>query len=347
NEPNAFGAQQAGQVYDNYKFLTLPQLRALNIDHLVGTTSVLRPYMHGYFVPQGLYEEARIISNPDAFLEQRQKSIQNKINAERESRIRGNKQVKVKVNRRMAEKLIERDEKNERRKARRLIERGEDAEPVQPVNEDQEAEDEAGEMPQTTKEPARLLTDPRFAELFQDEDFEIDENSREFQQLNPSTKSEEVARLPKGLTAAQEEMLDDRRVNSDSDEEDSDASDASDASESREVKRPTRPQDTKTTTQRPQKPNKFKTPQMSVSTSGARPQQKKDSSFGSRMSQIKDKPSNGRQKSSVVGEKEVTFAPAVKRKQAGRPNFEDGRADGRRRDKKDRRSASGNAFRRM
>jgi ribosome biogenesis protein ENP2 len=35
------------ETYDNYKFLTVPQLKSLNLDHLIGTTSLLRPYMHG------------------------------------------------------------------------------------------------------------------------------------------------------------------------------------------------------------------------------------------------------------------------------------------------------------
>jgi ribosome biogenesis protein ENP2 len=43
------------ETYDNYKFLTLPELKQLNLGHLVGTTSLLRPYMHGYFVASKLY----------------------------------------------------------------------------------------------------------------------------------------------------------------------------------------------------------------------------------------------------------------------------------------------------
>ncbi|KAJ9640507.1 Small ribosomal subunit biogenesis [Coniosporium tulheliwenetii] len=78
------GARKAGEVYDNYKFLTLPELRALSLDHLVGTTGLLKPYMHGFFVQQRLYEEARLISNPELWQERRAKSIQEKIEKERE-----------------------------------------------------------------------------------------------------------------------------------------------------------------------------------------------------------------------------------------------------------------------
>jgi ribosome biogenesis protein ENP2 len=93
DDPNAFNTRSAGEIYDNFKFLTLAQLRQLNLDHLVGSTSLLRPYMHGYFVAQKLYEEARLISNPDLWQEQRAKSIQEKISKERESRIRGSKKA--------------------------------------------------------------------------------------------------------------------------------------------------------------------------------------------------------------------------------------------------------------
>ena len=170
DDPNAFGKSSAGEVYDNFKFLTLAQLRQLNLDHLVGTTSLLRPYMHGYFVAQKLYEEARLISNPDLWQEQRQKSIQEKISKERESRIRGNKKVAVKVNRKLAERILEREEKNERRRARRVLEKGGD--------DDMLDADEAPAVAPVDDEPGRseerkdgVLSDPRFAQLFQDERF--------------------------------------------------------------------------------------------------------------------------------------------------------------------------------
>ena len=97
NDPNAFKTQKVGEVYDNYKFLTMQQLESLNLSHLVGTTSLLRPYMHGYFVAQRLYEEAKMIADPFVWEEQRNKRVKEKIDAERESRIRGNKKVTAKV----------------------------------------------------------------------------------------------------------------------------------------------------------------------------------------------------------------------------------------------------------
>jgi ribosome biogenesis protein ENP2 len=36
-------------VYDDYKFLTTAELDKLNASHLIGT-SMLKAYMHGYFI---------------------------------------------------------------------------------------------------------------------------------------------------------------------------------------------------------------------------------------------------------------------------------------------------------
>lgn len=180
-DPNAYNSASksaVGEVYDNYKFLDQRELRELNLDHLVGTTNVLRPYMHGFFVPQRLYEQARLLVNPDLALQQRQKSIQEKIDKERESRIRGNKKVAVKVNRKLAEKLAAREEANERRKAQRLLrKRGEENEAD--LEEVQDEIEEVAVVKPTKKATTDLMDDDRFKKLFEDEDFEIDETSRE------------------------------------------------------------------------------------------------------------------------------------------------------------------------
>lgn len=144
------------ETYDNYKFLTLPELKQLNLGHLVGTTSLLRPYMHGYFVASKLYEEARLIANPYIWDEERTKRVKEKVEKERASRVRGGK--KVKVNQTLVDKLLK---KQERRK---------------------QVDDDQG-----------VLGDTRFSKLFEDEEFQVDETSREFQALNPSTKVDTTA----------------------------------------------------------------------------------------------------------------------------------------------------------
>lgn len=139
------------ETYDNYKFLTVPELKQLNLGHLVGTTSLLRPYMHGYFVASKLYEEARLIANPYIWDDERTKRVKEKVEKERASRVRGGK--KVKVNQNLVDKLLK---KQERRK---------------------EVDGDQG-----------VLGDSRFSKLFEDEEFQVDETSREFRLLNPSTK---------------------------------------------------------------------------------------------------------------------------------------------------------------
>ena len=55
--------------------------------HLIGT-DLLRPYMHGYFVSLRLYEKARLLANPTAYADARERAIQARIDKAAESRIR-------------------------------------------------------------------------------------------------------------------------------------------------------------------------------------------------------------------------------------------------------------------
>jgi ribosome biogenesis protein ENP2 len=330
NDPNAFGQGAAGEVYDNFKFLTMQQLQQLNLDHLVGTTSLLRPYMHGYFVAQKLYEEARMISNPDLWQEQRAKSVAEKINKERESRIRGNKKVAVKVNRKLAEKILERQDKEERRKAKRVLKNGGDDDMV-----DADKAPAVGEVDSEKKPAGSILTDPRFAKLFEDEDFEVDEHSHEFQSLNPSTK------IPKGLTAAEQEELEPRKGSSDEDSSDSEAERV------RPVKKqPVEKEDKNRISSASYKKAGHRDPRMVVSSSNTRKAgPTRDKSFGSRVSKLKDRtPAASKSTTTVVGEREITFAPERKQK---KPSAETGAQRHDRTKDKDRRSASNNAFRGM
>lgn len=358
DDPNAFNSRQSGEVYDNYKFLTMQQLRTLNLDHLIGTTSLLRPYMHGYFVAQRLYEEARLISNPTLWQEQRAQSIQQRIEKERESRIRGNKKVTAKVNRKLAEKLIAREEAQERRRARRLIEKGgEDTNADVAANGAAQASNGEPDMAQseqeTEKKPGRsnLLTDERFAKLFQDEDFAVDETSREFQLLNPSTKVEIDPNRPRGLTAAEEEELAETRRSSD--EESSDESEDGRRERKAAAAQRSRMRDdgdtgrisTASYKKSGRQSKRARAPQMVVSSAGARrarPEQ--NMSFGARAASLGSGKKSFGKSAGVVGEKEITFAPQKKGKA---PAPESNETSGRKFKRKDRRSASGNVFRSM
>jgi ribosome biogenesis protein ENP2 len=144
------------ETYDNYKFLTVPELKQLSLAHLIGKTNLLRPYMHGYFVASKLYEQARLIINPYVWEEERVKRVKEKVEKERASRIRGTK--KVKVNQNLVDKLIKKQENRE------------------------QVDTNAG-----------LLGDDRFRKMFEDEEFNVDETSKEFRALNPSTFIEQPA----------------------------------------------------------------------------------------------------------------------------------------------------------
>ena len=368
-DPNAYNTAKSsvGEVYDNYKFVDQRELRDLNLDHLVGTTNVLRPYMHGFFVPQRLYEQARLLANPDLALQQRQKSIQEKIDKERESRIRGSKKVAVKVNRRLAEKLAAREEANERRKALRLLrKRGEAAEEEE---EKSQVDVEAAVTTKPTKKSTTdLMEDDRFKRLFEDEDFEIDEMSREFQMHNPSSAVDRSnGELKKrGLTAVEAEDMDETRRSSDEGSSDDDEDEQAEAAALRaRQRRPPRDQNDDGGKGRigsasykksgHQSRQQREGPKMQVSYSNKsaidKQRARQTRSFGDLASGLATRGGGGSggRKGEVVGEKEVTFAPfkPVKKQSRAVEDGGGGREVSRGKERKERRSASGNTFRRM
>lgn len=331
NDPSAFNASQAGSVYDNFKFLTLQQLRTLSLEHLIGRTNLLRPYMHGYFVAQRLYEEARLITNPYIWEEERAKRIKEKIDKERESRIRGKKKAAVKVNKKLAERLMEMEEKNERRKAKRVLEQGGD-EPIEDVDATADAEAEATKDTPGTN----VLSDSRFAKLFEDEDFAIDENSQEYSLRNAGSvpKPAPTARKERGLTAVEQEAIDEVPNSSDSD---------SDSESESELERTSK---RKPSAQKParQSNNNRRQPSMQISSSTAT-NSTRDRSFGSRAQNMRTKEKPAR-RITVVGEQEFTFNPRGKSSKKRDAPFKPTTASSDYK-AKERRSASGNTFRRM
>ncbi|KAI5290127.1 hypothetical protein KEM54_002372 [Ascosphaera aggregata] len=340
-DPHSFNAGSGGAVYDNFKFLTRPQLAALSLDHLVGKTSLLRPYMHGFFVAQKLYEEARLIANPYAWEEERAKRVKEKIEKERESRIRGKKKVQAKVNKKLAEKIAEREERNERKRVRHLLAKADEEEGAT-------GEGATFEAPEPAKEKPSLLNDPRFSKLFEDEDFAVDETSHEFRALNSSTtvtKQPELRKTDRGLTAAEEEMIDEVSRSSDEDESSSDEEDGQ-----ARYKKPIEKSSGRISTSSYKSTAARRAPRISVATTSHSATTARDRSFGSRIQKEHPKERVARG-GSAVGEKSIAFVPQRKKKTdrtAGafttpKSNGESW-SDSRR---KERRSASGNAFRKM
>ena len=153
-------------VYDNYKFVTLGDLQAMGLEHLIGS-SVLRAYMHGYFMDFRLYEKAKAIVNPFAYEEYRKKQIEDKLKQERESRIHASTIKNLpSINRSLAEKLLT------KQKAKAAADNAGVSQNVDPPE---------AEM------NVQQLIDSRFKKIFQDEDFEVDESSHEYKMLHPST----------------------------------------------------------------------------------------------------------------------------------------------------------------
>ncbi|KAJ2925100.1 hypothetical protein H1R20_g12007, partial [Candolleomyces eurysporus] len=217
--------QTTRSVYEDYKFVSRDELKTLGLDHLIGTPA-LKPYMHGYFVSLKLYDTARVIANPFAYAEHREKLVREKMDKMAETRIRSKKDPGVKVNKALAEKILREEAKaaqrEERRKKRKAA--AAQAEAVELGTGENVDEDEgAVEEPSSTS----LLNDPRFAKVFQDPAFTIDETSREYALLHPSA----AAQKSRGKTAVEEEDDESDKSSSDGMGGSSD-SDESDASES-------------------------------------------------------------------------------------------------------------------
>ena len=143
--------------------------------------------MHGYFMSLQLYDTARLIANPFAYAEHREKVIREKMDRLAETRIRTKNAPGVKVNKALAEKILKDDEKarkkEERRKRKKTEIDGEhDAATAAGRDADAEPKDLGRSQPKSG-----LFSDTRFSRLFEDPDFEVDTNSREYALMNPST----------------------------------------------------------------------------------------------------------------------------------------------------------------
>lgn len=189
-------------AYTDYKFVDRAELETLGLTHLVGTP-VLKPYMHGYFLALKLYQKARLIANPQSYAEHREKLVAEKIAQKSESRIRARRE-QPKVNKALAEKLRREEEVAEAAEARKRAKKA--------LRAAESGEDTALATPEEPAEPAdkpssSVLVDPRFAELFADPAFAIDEESKTFARLNPATARD--ARLAARYKTAVEEEEDD------------------------------------------------------------------------------------------------------------------------------------------
>ncbi|XP_075512811.1 uncharacterized protein LOC142548404 [Primulina tabacum] len=156
-------------IYDDYKFLTKEDLAKLNLTNLIGT-NLLRAYMHGFFINYKLYKKAESLADPFAYDTYLERKKQEKLEAERATRITIKRKL-PKVNRTLASRLLEEDENHDDQK-------GTDGTDTLNVPDKKTSKKKKG----LTRE---VLKDERFAPMFQNKDFEVDEVSQEYLALHP------------------------------------------------------------------------------------------------------------------------------------------------------------------
>jgi ribosome biogenesis protein ENP2 len=146
-------------VFENYKFLSRDDLEKLGVSDLIGT-SLLKAYMHGFFMDNNLYNKVRSVANPFEYEEYRKKKVKERVEAKRASRIAPkdskvapfNDKAAISVNPDLADRLQTKAEANTK----------------------------AG------KAAKGILSDGRFRSLFSNPDYEIDEDDENFRFRNPS-----------------------------------------------------------------------------------------------------------------------------------------------------------------
>ncbi|GAB5591365.1 Small ribosomal subunit bioproteinsis [Umbelopsis nana] len=185
----------SSNIYDDYKFVSRKELEALGLDHLIGTDT-LKAYMHGFFVDLRLYEKAKLIANPFAYDDYRERIVREKIEKERASRIRATNKLPA-VNKELAKKLLDESKKKKAKK----------------------------------EGQANPMEDDRFRDMFADPDFQVDEASNEYKLLHPTAKKTRtnVASEDEDMSEVEdEEQEDDSDVDSDDSQRMSGDSDSDD-----------------------------------------------------------------------------------------------------------------------
>lgn len=137
--------------------------------------------MHGYFLSLKLYTTARLIANPQSYSEYRDRIVNEKLKAKSESRIRARKD-QPKVNKALAERVRRAEEREKALERKKKEKKGLAVAGGEEMEDGEEEEGAPG-----------LLQDPRFKELWENPEYEVDEESREFALLNPATANNNVS----------------------------------------------------------------------------------------------------------------------------------------------------------
>lgn len=284
-------------VYSNYRFITREDVKKLGLNHLIGS-KVMRAYMHGYFINSELYDKVSLIANPNSYRDEREREVRRRIEKERESRIRTSGAVKkpaVKINKVLVDKLSQK--------------RGD-------------------------KIADNVLADDRFKEMFEDEDFQVDEDDYDYKQLNPvksARETEEGAeKRIRALTAAEESdeeriaIKEGRGHYSDSESEESESDEEKGSEEMTEKEKKALAKQIAATQRRKrekEKADKFMN-QMSVGTDDRLSQEAQDLTFDRKVAQLRREEQREKRQEPAVrrnhqGEAEFSFVPS-KKKPAGK-----------------------------
>lgn len=193
-------------VYDDYKFVTRDELASLNLAHLVGT-NVLKTYMHGFFMDQRLYQEAKAVADPFAYAEYRKAKIEKLLEEGTAKRIQLKKAARAlpKVNKLLAKRMLERElleDEKKRKEAKNAKKRAAAAAvaaggpaPAAGFDAGSDDDDDDDEVdieatlaakPKTSTGKVNLVNDNRFAAMFENNAFEVDFESEEYKVLHPS-----------------------------------------------------------------------------------------------------------------------------------------------------------------
>ncbi|KAG8905495.1 hypothetical protein FRB99_008840 [Tulasnella sp. 403] len=217
--------QATRSIYEDFKFVERTELGKLGLDHLIGS-KVLKPYMHGYFLPLKLYDAARVVANPFAYEEHRERLIKEKVEKLAESRIRSKPVILPKVNRQLAAKLQKAYEKRTSLVEKKRAEEEEEQKAKEAAGEDEDTEkkESASQKRKKRKERQELemaeggvLFDPRFKEMFENPEFEMDPESREYMLSSAGVASSSSKKSKKRRLTAVEQEMEESDVSSSSD----------------------------------------------------------------------------------------------------------------------------------
>lgn len=159
-------------IYDDYKFITKEQVQDLGMDHLVGS-SLLRAYMHGYFIDARLFRKAQSLAQPYTL----QKFIKDKVDSKLEEQRA--KRVHIKSSLPTTNKELYLKLKDQEGSGKGVKKQG----------------------------AASLLADDRFKDMFTDDRFQVDKDEDVYKLINPvlsKLDSDKVRRLEKQFEQVQE-----------------------------------------------------------------------------------------------------------------------------------------------